>query len=395
MKILEKSRNLKQLLVMVPLMLGHQIYAADQIILGVFLKSIMEDIALPLFLSGMIATLFGAGIIIGSMLAGWIVQRRGFRFTVSFGILCFSIFTFLTGFSMSALDISLYRVAMGIGEGVWNVAYYSIIGTLFSDRRGFASAIAGNMYILGILWAYPLASVIFVWFGSWRLPSQIFGLLGLFALAIILLTLKPLVSAASNRREAGGDNNRSFLLNRNILLSCFMGFFNSLVFYSITSFYPTYLMSGLGYDPIVSSALMSMQTWSMFITAPLILYLSDRHGRKPFIYLASLSTAFIVYFMFHLAGSNFATASIACLAYGVANCGGFPMILAFVQDFVKKEKIAFATGIFNIAFYTGTIAAGPVTGFIISTLGWEVTGIWLATCSLLYFLSATIAKQKL
>lgn len=71
------------------------------------------------------------------------------------------------------------------------------------------------------------------------------------------------------------------------------------------------------------------------------------------------------------------------------------MILAFVQDFVKKEKIAFATGIFNIAFYTGTIAAGPVTGFIISTLGWEVTGIWLATCSLLYFLSATIAKQKL
>jgi MFS family permease len=375
-------------------MFGHQIYAADQIVLGVVLVSVMKDIMLPLFLSGMVTTLFGVGILVGSMLAGWIVQGRGFRFTASFGILCFSIFTLLTGFSTSAWDISLYRVAMGIGEGIWNVAYYSIIGTLFAEKRGFASAIAGNMYILGILWAYPLTSIILVWSGSWRLPLQIFGMLGLFALAIILLTLKPLVSAASTMREATDDNNRSFLRDRNVLLSCFMGLFNSLVFYSIASFYPTYLMSGLGYDPILSSALMSMQTWSMFITAPVLLYLSDRHGRKPFIYFASLSTAFIVYFMFHLAGSSFATASIACLAYGVANCGGFPMILAFVQDSVGKEKIASVTGIYNIAFYTGTIAAGPVTGFIISTLGWEATGIWLASCSLLYFLAATIAKQK-
>jgi hypothetical protein len=40
-------------------MFGHQIYAADQIVLGVVLVSVMKDIMLPLFLSGMVTTLFG------------------------------------------------------------------------------------------------------------------------------------------------------------------------------------------------------------------------------------------------------------------------------------------------------------------------------------------------
>lgn len=386
----------KIILTVVPLMFAHQLYAADQIILGVVLTDMMKDIDLSIFLGGAIVTLFGVGVLIGSMLAGWIAQEKGFKFSASVGILIFSLFTFLTGFSSSAWDISLYRVCMGIGQGVWNVAYYSIIGTLFVEKRGFLTAIAGNMYILGLLWAYPFATLIRIWSGSWRLPLNIFGLLGFLTLIIILLTLKPDRRAlAKSNVDVKDESLLSILRNRNVLLGCLMGVFQSLTFFSVTSFYPTYLTSAIHFDPLLSSILMSIQTWSIFMVTPIILLLSDRYGRKPFLCLMGLSLASITYFMFNLnlIEANFTSAAIASIIYGVAGSGGFPLILAFVQDSVTRAEIASATSLFTVAYYVGTIATGPITGYITYSLGWTATGLWLTFCCLMFFLLAIMTKR--
>lgn len=392
----QRLHALKTLIAVMPLMFAHQLYAADQIILGIVLMDIMRDVGLSIFLGGVIATLFGVGVLIGSMLAGWIVRRKGFKFSIFVGLSSFSLFTFLTGFSSSTLDISLYRISMGIGQGIWNVAYYSIIGTLFTKKRGFSTAIAGNMYLLGLLWAYPFATAIRVWSGSWRLPLNIFGLLGFPILALILLTLKVDVGAlAKSHVDTKDESLLSILRNRNVLLGCSMGIFQSLIFFSVTSFYPTYLTSVLRFDPLLSGILMSIQTWSIFVASPIILFLSDKYGRKLLLCLMSLLLTSIIYFMFNLnlMGARFAPAAIASIIYGVASSGGFPLILTFVQDAVTKTEIASVTSLFTVSYYIGTIAAGPTTGYIASSLGWEATSLWLTLCCLILFLSATMTKR--
>lgn len=386
-------RTFKLILTVIPLMLGHQLYAADQIILGIVLVDIMKEITLSIFWSGLITTFFGVGILIGSMLAAYVARRKGLKFTISVGLLGFSLFTFLTGFSLCIWDLLFYRISMGIGEGIWNVAYYSVIGTFFAKKRGFANAIAGNMYLLGLLWAYPFSGIILVSSGSWRLPLHIFGLLGFFVLLLLLLTLRSDAwTTTPPQTEANSERLLFVLKNRNVNSGCLMGIFNALLFFSVAGFYPTYSMLMLGFDSFQSSVLMSVQSWLMFVTSPIILFLSDRYGRRLFLYFTSLLSAIAVYFMFNLPRGNFALAAMASLFYGVASAGGFPLLLAFVQDSVTGASIVPATSLFTVAFYIGTITAGPVTGYIISSLGWEHASLWLALCCFMWFLIAVLTK---
>ncbi|MEM2273331.1 MAG: MFS transporter [Candidatus Bathyarchaeia archaeon] len=394
---MQQPRTLKTILTVIPLMVAHQLYAADQVILGIVLTDIMRDIGLSMFSGGVVATLFGVGVLVGSMLAGWIIRRKGFKFSAFIGLFGFSIFTFLTGFSSSAWDLSLYRIGMGIGQGIWNVSYYSIIGTLFAKKRGFSTAIAGNMYVLGLFWAYPITTVIRILSGSWRLPLNIFGLIGFPILALIFLTLgSPKETLTKSHIEFESENLLSTLRNRNTLLGCFIGIFQSLIFFSVISFYPTYLTSALRFDPLLSGILMSIQTWSTFIASPIILFLSDRYGRKIFLRLMSLSLTPITYFMFNLnlIGANFTFTAIASIIYGAAISGSFPLALAFVQDSAAKAEIASATSLFTVAYYVGTIAAGPMTGYITFLLGWKATSLWLTTCCLISFLLAIMTKHS-
>lgn len=386
--------DLKRILAIALIMFGHQLYGVDQIILGTVLVNIMEDISIPLFLGGVIVTLFGAGVVVSSILAGLIIKQKAFGFAISAGILIFSLFTFLTGFASSAWEISFYRIGVGVGEGLWSVTYYSIMGTLFAKRRGLANAIAGNMYILGFLWSYPLIAAILAWSGSWRLPFHVFGLLGFITLALIVSLVKPVALKQSGplaviKRE---EPRSSILRNRNVILSCFMGIFFSFIFYSVAGLYPTYLRTVLGYDPVSSGILMSMQNWSALVTAPLILFLSDDHGRKPFMYFLSLFSAFIIYFLFHLTPGDFIFAAIVCIIYGTGAVT-YPLTLALVQDSVSTETITYATSIFSSSFYAGAAVAGLSTGYVVSMLGWELASFWLIACCIAFFLVTVMARE--
>ncbi|MEM3550465.1 MAG: hypothetical protein QXV01_05170 [Candidatus Bathyarchaeia archaeon] len=156
-----KELTCNRMVTLLLFMLSHHFYAADQLIIGAVLVEVMRDLSIPIFWGGAITTLFGLGIVFSSMLTGGIAKKIGLAYTLFAGLFTFSLFTVLTGISSSALDMSIYRVGVGIGGGIWNVAYYSVFGSLYPKRRGLASGIAGNMYILGIFWSYPVASMIF------------------------------------------------------------------------------------------------------------------------------------------------------------------------------------------------------------------------------------------
>lgn len=379
---------------------GHQVYGADQVAIGIVLNEVMKDIGAPLALGGLLATLFGLGQVISSNPAGLIIERRGPRFALCLGIGIFSLFTLLTGLARTYLDASFYRVCFGIGQGVWNVTYYSTIGMLFAERRGLANAVLGLMFPIGVLWGAPATAIAFVWSGDWRTPFYVLGIVGFLITAIIILAVKSStfkrpgsqVTARGNQPKSA-ESFLSILKVRNVALGCIIGMFFALTFSSILALYPTYLRTVLGMDPVTSGVIMSLQTWPWIIVAPIFLTISDRYGRKWFLCYYGLFSAFAVYYMFHLPPENFVLAGAVSFIYGVAGAGAFSMIMIFIQDSVKESKIGASTGLVNSFIYIGVTVAGPITGYIVSLWGWAFAGYWLAGCGVVFFIAALVVKE--
>ncbi|MDI9619338.1 MAG: MFS transporter [Candidatus Nezhaarchaeota archaeon] len=391
-----KSRDAKRVLALLSLMICHQLYAADQYIVGAVLLDMMRELSLTIFWGGAIATLFSLGIVVSSMLASWIIRGIGLLNTLLISLFAFSSFTVLTGLSTSAVDASICRVCVGLGQGAWNVAYYSVFGILYPKSRGLMSGVAGNMFILGILWSYPTASLLLSLSGSWRLPFYVFGFSGVVMAAPLLLTVKPGISEDVKQGTDGRMKKAELLkllMDRNMASSCALSFFAAVGFGTITSLYPTYLREVLKYGEVLSSAMTSVQMCLTLVAAPVVLSLSDKHGRKPFLYLSSVWVAPLVYLMFRPEiGSPHVTA-LLCSIYGVLNSGGYPLLLSYIQDLVPVGLIPLATSICTTAYYAGLLASGPIMGSLVALVGWENASFWLIFCYLAYFAAALIVKE--
>ncbi|MEM3550466.1 MAG: MFS transporter [Candidatus Bathyarchaeia archaeon] len=182
------------------------------------------------------------------------------------------------------------------------------------------------------------------------------------------------------------------LKSRNIVLGYVISFFAAVNFYSIAGFYPTYLRTVQNYDVVFSTTLTSIQMCSMLIMAPVILYLSDKYGRKPFLYYSSLLLAPVLYFMFRLEANTPYLVLLLSILYGAVNSGGYPLIVSYFQDSVPEPMVPFATSLCATVFNLGSLLSGPAMGYFVSLIGWENVGIWLLFCCLTYFLAAFIAK---
>ncbi|MEM2103807.1 MAG: MFS transporter [Candidatus Bathyarchaeia archaeon] len=392
-----KGVSFKRGVTLLLIMLSHQFYAADQLIIGAVLDSIMKDLSFSVFWGGVITTLFGLGMVLSSLFTGWIVKKMGLAYTLLVGFFTLSFFTVLTGVSSSIFHMLFFRFGVGIGGGVWNVAYYSFFGSIYPERRGLMSGLAGNMYITGILWSFPVASIVLSCSSSWKMPFYLFGLLSLSISALIFLIIRLEMFERVERREVVEKQQRGYLWrilgDRNVILGCVISLFAAIISYSVTSFYPTYSRTVLNYDVVFSSTLTSAQMCLMLIMTPLILFLSDRYGRKPFLYYSSLPLAPLVYLMFQPRFGNPHLVILLCIVYGAVNAGGYPLVLSFIQDLVTPSMTPIATSLCTAIFNIGSLLSGPTAGYFVSLMGWEKMGFWLFSCCLAYFLAAFMAKE--
>ena len=373
--------------------LAHQVYAADQVNIGIILQDLMKELRAPLVLGGFLATLFGLGQVVGSNPAGWLVERKGISLSLLLGLFTFSLFTLLTGLSLGYWDAGLYRVGLGLGQAVWNVAFFSYVGTLFAGRRGLGMAILPLNYPIGIVWGAPATALIAVWWGSWRAPFYLFGLFGFLVLVFLILAIRSIAPRPIDTKMAVSIKYYlSVLRTRNVTLGSLVALFYGLNFASILALYPTYLRSVVMFDPITAGTVMSLQMWVPIILAPFVLILSDKFGRKPFLSSFGLVAAFSLYLMFHIPPEDFSSAALANLLYGVSGAGTFALIVAFMQDSVPHERVGVATGLANFFIYVGVTVAGPISGFITSLLGWAMTSLWLIFLSVGLFMAAFLSK---
>lgn len=109
---------------------------------------------------GVLAAAYAAGLIPGSLLAGWLATRVGVRRTTVFGLLGFAAAIFAFGFGTDIVELDSLRFVQGIACGfIWGGGLAWVISVAKRERRGeiigtvFAGAIFGTLLgpVLGTL----------------------------------------------------------------------------------------------------------------------------------------------------------------------------------------------------------------------------------------------------
>ncbi len=253
---------------------GWLLDAFDFTILTFILLDIQQSFTVDRALAGALGTVTLMFRLVGGLGAGMMADRRGRKLPLMLSILWFSLFAFLSGFSVSYAMLFASRALFGIGMGgVWAAGMPLALEHWPTRLRGLASGLLQG----GWFWGYLLAALTFHYvyplFGAladplsdapgatlgWRVMFWT-GLLP----ALLVLWIRSAVSESPvwlerqrNLAAAGGaaaDRASILLLLRRDLLwatvqsSILMGAF-MFSYYSLSFWYPTFLRES-GREPI-------------------------------------------------------------------------------------------------------------------------------------------------
>jgi len=124
---------------------------------------------------GVLAAAYPAGMILGSLLGGWIAARAGVRRTTVLGLLLFTVAIVPFGFGSDLAVLDGLRVVQGIACGcIWGGGLAWVIAIAPRERRGavlgsvLASAVFGTLFgpLLGTLAVASSTSVVFACVGG-------------------------------------------------------------------------------------------------------------------------------------------------------------------------------------------------------------------------------------
>ena len=117
----------------------------------VALPSIAKSFAMNNVLQNWVDTLYLLTIAVFSIPCGKICQKYGLNKILKYGIIIFLIGTVGTGVSFNAYMLLLFRVVLGIGSAVLNVASIAlIVESMPNDKKGPAVGIAVAAVYIGI-----------------------------------------------------------------------------------------------------------------------------------------------------------------------------------------------------------------------------------------------------
>lgn len=255
-----------------------------RLIFPALLPYIRDEFGLGLTTAGVLLTVLWVAYAIGQVPGGVLSDRYGPRNTLVASAL-------LTGIGLLALSLAIdvwmffaATLLTGIGSGVFAPARYTVLSDVYADLASTAHGIteaAGNLgaTVLPIL-AGTLATYLTWQFG--------FGfLIPLFALIVAGLW----VTVPRRTAAVSVDRSRSWLesvrhvfrgvLRRPTLLAAGAMLCMSVLYQSLTGFYPTYLVSVKGLDEGTAATLFGLFFAVAVVIQPAIGLVSDRVGYVP------------------------------------------------------------------------------------------------------------------
>lgn len=157
---------------------GFLFEGVDLTIAGGILIALIKAFHLSNAYAGLIGSTALAGYVVGVGLAGWLGDKFGRKFVISYTLLVFTVLTVLSAFSWNGLVFGILRFLVGIGVGGESAIVTPYLAELMpSSSRGRLLGLSDAMFTLGAIIASAINLLVIPmgpW--GWRLALVIAGL---------------------------------------------------------------------------------------------------------------------------------------------------------------------------------------------------------------------------
>lgn len=377
----------------------------DRATLSVAGPGLASELSISKIELGWIFSAFAWAYVLGHLPAGWLVDKLGAKRTVFYGLILWSAATFLAGFvthvAFPFIALLCLRVLLGIFESPVGPASGRIIAAWFpSSERGIAGAVFNSAQYLSLAIFTPLMGWLNHLFG-WEHVFTVMGGLG-FILAIGWWCLyhvprkHPKVTAdeiAYIRAGGGlvdlGDEPRDKtdaakgptagqifgLFRSRMLVGIFIAqYCITAITWFFVSWFPTYLVEGLGLDILSAGFIASIPAIAGCIGGVSTGFFSDwllkRTGslsiaRKTPITIGLLLTGAMI--LCNYVTSEFMVVFLMSLAFFGKGFGSLGWTV--IADTAPREIIGMTGGVFNAIGNTAGIVTPLVIGYLVAGSG--------------------------
>lgn len=356
------------------LLASYVINAMDRQLFPLLAPDVRREYGFSLANTGLLSTIFTLGLAVAGVPTGYLLARLSRKVVLQAGIAIFSAGTILTVLSTGFADMLAYRAATGIGEAMQFTVLLAIVANYFAGRRAAAIGWINFCFALGSIISPVLGGFARDAYQSWRVPMLLFGCLGLLAIVVVALTVKPwFTEMRSSPNEGAVLGGASTVFNRNTILLTLMSLIGGLVIYGYLGMYPTFLREGLHYSSTEAGSVMS----AFGIGAMGSLaggWLGDRWSPRLLLGGAFLCSGVLGYFLFR-GSQSMAVQAMLSFAWGFIASGTIHVNLAgYHVKAVRSGLASRAAGIFVTSLYGSAAIAGYLMGFIATHGGWLRAG---------------------
>ena len=381
------------------LLASYAINAMDRQLFPLLVSDVRREYGFSLSQSGLVSTIFTLGMALAGLPAGFLLTRCSRKTTMQIGIVIFSSGTALTALASGFADMLFYRAVTGVGEAMQLTALLAAAAGCFTRHRAAAAGSINFAYGVGAIIGPVLAGVLLSAWKTWRAPMVIFGLIGVAAIAIIALTVRPWMTESTGELESRTPESPTLgnrtqgtgaltLLNRNSLILTLMSLIGGMIIYGYLGMYPTYLREHLGYSPGLAATVMSMYGFGALASIGGG-WLGDRFSPRIVMGTTFLGAAVLGYLLFH-GSPAFPVQTALSFAWGLVVSGSLYVNLAgYHVKAVTSDLVSSASGVFVTSLYGSAAIAGYSIGWLANNAGWETAG--LIQISLLSILGLILA----
>ncbi|MEU2433557.1 MFS transporter [Streptomyces sp. NPDC007861] len=363
------------------LCVSYMLNAMDRQVFYPLLPEIRQEFGFSLDQGGLLATGFTLGIALAGLPAGYLMDRLSRKSIVVMSVLIYSLGTLAIPLASGFVDMSVYRLVSGVGEGMQATALYAIVGAFFFHRRAVAAGVVGVAFGAGVFLGPLVGNRIAAAWGDWRGPFYVFAAAGLVvALLIAVGVRRTMTESVTGTTASVSDYGHvpASPFNRNTLgigIACAV---SGLVFYGFLGLYPTFLREHLGFGAGQAALAVSFSGFGAMMALPAG-WLGDRFNQRNLLGLAFLATSATATLTYQYATSAPAQYVLAFLMGAFASGFLFTNCTTAMQRAVRPEHVGRGAGLFMLTYYVAAAFSGLLFARLVDAFGWGGAGLWQLT----------------
>jgi MFS family permease len=338
---------------------------------AVALKPIAADLGAPRSAPALATSLSYIGAGLGGIMMGFLAERIGIRWIVTFGAAMIGAGMALSSSGGLARLYAGHAVLMGLfGASCMFSPIMTYVSRWFDRRRGTAVAlIASGQYVAGVIW--PALFQALVDRIGWRQSMATYGLVVVAAivpLAVIFLRPPPEAPAFGSAHHGPSRGTRVAGLHPDFAMALLsVAIFCCCMTMSIPMAHMVAFCSDIGLGPGVGAAMLSVLMGSAFLARQFWGWLSDRIGGLQTILCGSIAQA--VAMSGFLVTQDEAGLFTVSAAFGLGYAGLIPAYVLAVRAMFPASEAAWRVPVIMFAGLLGMAGGGWAAGALYDHFG--------------------------